>query len=190
MQNPYWYYFISLEKEFIDSIQYVELDPSNDASYSIFYAKMLFSTCAEIEVVLKALCAKASPSTKVNNIDDYRNAVLLLYPKFHEIEIQIPRYSRSLKPWDTWSRPFITKEKNNPFWWYAYTGVKHNRATEFREANQKNVLNALAALFAALIFFYQKEIDRGEIDTEPLLFEYPTMFPSHLVCEHKLQLSV
>src|SRR3989442_12946128 len=51
MKNPYWHYFISLEKDFLDSIQFVELDDANRTAFSIVYAKMLFSSCAEVEVV-------------------------------------------------------------------------------------------------------------------------------------------
>jgi hypothetical protein len=182
MKNPYWHYFISLEKDVLDSIQYVELDDANKTTFSIVYAKMLFSLCAEIEVILKALCERITPGGNPRNIDQYRETILKAFPAFHKIEIQIPRYMMSKKPWDLWSTG------KNPDWWHAYTSVKHNRAAAFCDANQGNVIEALAALFAGLLYFYQVEIDAGNFGPEPQLLDYPSMFPSPLVCSHRLEL--
>ena len=182
MKNPYWHYFISLEKDFMQSIEFVELDGSNHTAFSIVYAKLLFSTCAEIEVVLKALCARITPGGSPRNIDQYRETILSRYPAFHKIEIQLPRYAMSRTPWASWCTG------KNPSWWHAYTSVKHDRGAAFGEANQGNVVEALSALMAALLYFYQVEIDAGNFGPEPQLFEYPSMFPDHLVCSHKLKL--
>jgi len=182
MKNSYWHYFISLEKDFVESMQFVELDPANHLAFSISYAKMLFSACAETEVVLKGLCDRISPGGNPGNICQYRDTILQRYPAFHKIEIQIPRYQMTKKPWDSWST------RTNPAWWHAYTSVKHNRAASFASANQGNVIEALAALFAALLYYYQVEIDTGIFGPEPSVFDYPSMFPAHLVCQHKLQL--
>jgi hypothetical protein len=70
----------------------------------------------------------------------------------------------------------------------SYTSVKHNRAASFASANQGNVVEALAALFAALLYYYEVEIDAGNFGSEPHVFDYPSMFPAHLVTRHKLQL--
>lgn len=182
MKNPYWHYFISLEKDFLHSIEFVELDAYNQKAFSIAYAKLLFSTCAEVEVVLKALCAQISPGGKPRNIDEYREAILGGYPAFHKVEVQLPRYAMSRTPWASWS---VGK---NPAWWHAYTSVKHDRAAAFREANQGNVVDALSALFAALLYFYRIEIDAGNFGPEPQILEYPSAFPDHFVSEHKLKL--
>src|SRR5215207_9926949 len=82
MNNPYWHYFTSLEKDFVDSIQFVELDLANKGAFSIVYAKMLFSACAEVEVILKALCERITPGGSPRNIDQYREAILHHYPAF------------------------------------------------------------------------------------------------------------
>jgi hypothetical protein len=182
MKNPYWHYFISLEKDFLDSIQFVELDDANKTTFSIVYAKMLFSSCAEVEVILKDLCETIRPGGNPRNIDQYRETILTGFPAFHKVEIQIPRYAMSKRPWDSWSAG------KNPTWWHAYTSVKHNRAAAFCEANQGNVVEALAALFAALLYFYQTEINAGNFGPEPQLFEYRSMFPHYLVTSHKLEL--
>lgn len=182
MKNPFWHYFISLEKDFIHSIGFVELADSNQKAYSIVYAKLLFSTCAEVEVVLKALCAQITPGSKPRNIDEYREIVLGGFPAFHKVEIQLPRYAMSKTPWASWSAG------KNPAWWHAYTSVKHDRAAAFGDANQRNVVEALSALFSLLLYFYRVEIDAGNFVPEPQLLEYPSMFPDHFVCAHKLKL--
>lgn len=166
----------------MDSIQFVELDDDNKTTFSIVYAKMLFSSCAEIEVVLKALCERITPGSNPRCINRYRETILAHFPAFHKVEIQIPRYAMSKRPWVSWSAGC------NPTWWHAYTNVKHNRAAAFREANQGNVVEALAALFATLLYFYQTEIDSGNFGPEPQLLEYPSMFPDHFVVSHKLKL--
>lgn len=180
MKNPYWHYFISLEKDFMHSIEFVELADSNQNAFSIFYAKLLFTTCAEVEVVLKALCARVAPGGNPRNIDQYRQIILTKYPAFPKIEIQLPRYSMSRIPWASWS------DGINPAWWHAYTSVKHDRGAAFGDANQKNVVNALCALFSTLLYFYQTEIDAGNFNPEPQLLEYPTTFPNRFVSEHRL----
>jgi hypothetical protein len=182
MKNAFWHYFISLEKDFVDSIQFVELDGANKAAFSIVYAKMLFSSCAEAEVVMKALCEKITLGSDPRNIDQYREIVLRRFPSLPKIEIQIPRYAMVTRPWDSWS------SAKNPSWWRAYTNVKHNRAAAFGDANQGNVVEALSGLFAMLLYFYEAEINAGDFGPQPQLFEYPSMFPENIVCHHELQL--
>ena len=51
--------------------------------------------------------------------------------------------SISLKPFNAWISGMYAKLP----WWDSYNAVKHDRGTYFREANLKNCLNSLAALF-------------------------------------------
>jgi hypothetical protein len=184
---PFWHYFISLEKDFAESLQFVELDNANGNTFSIVYAKLLFSACAEVEVVLKELCNRIAPNGKYLNINDYRTTVLGGFSSFHKIEVQLPRYRLTIRPWAAW------ESGKNPEWWHGYTSVKHNRGIAFQKANQKNVTEAMAGLFAALLYFYQSEIKLGNFDPEPQLFYYRSMFPGHLilrdqlVCRHENQ---
>lgn len=48
-----------------------------------------------------------------------------------------------LIPFMNWSlQPY-----NSPDWWTPYNNVKHKRIKNYKEANLKNVLNSLAALY-------------------------------------------
>ena len=41
--NKYWRYYLLLEKKFIDTLNYVELDEKNFSTYSVEYAHQLLA---------------------------------------------------------------------------------------------------------------------------------------------------
>lgn len=184
MRHPHWFYFISLEREFAETIQYVEVAPDNSETFSIAYMKLLFSAAVECEIVLKKLCERLEPECRPANINELRDIILRHIPGIAEVKIELPRYSRTEQPWSSWG----SLEPKNPGWWRAYNKVKHKRSEEIQEANQANVISAVAGLFAALLYLYQAEINTSNFGPEPSLFEYPSMFPDHIVTRHKLQL--
>lgn len=76
-----------------------------------------------------------------------------------EQKVKVVDYEIELQPFEGWNntqnksnQEENNQEENNqkdrPMqWWRAFTNIKHNRHTKFGDANQKNVLNILAALF-------------------------------------------
>ena len=86
-----WHYFISLERDFIETINYVELSPRNAAAYSFEFAKLLLLIGSETDVVAKMLCKKIAPTTKAENIKDYRDIITNAFTGMHAVEIDIPR---------------------------------------------------------------------------------------------------
>ena len=182
MQLPHYQYFLALEHDFIESIRFAELHPNNSETFSTSYLKMLFSACIEIETVLKLLSQRDGDATIPRNIDQMRQRVLTVYPAFARLEVLVPRYSLNLSPWLSWD------SRTNPDWWHAYTATKHNRQTSYELANQKNVLEAIAGLFACLIFLYAADVPRISLDVEPNLFYYESLFPQHIVYGSELNL--
>ena len=99
MSNSSWYYFLSIEKDFVRTINFVELHTANSKAFSNEYAKLLLLLGSETDVVAKMLCNKIEPAKRAENIDDYRAIITTKFPGMHTIEIDIPRYGLKIKPW-------------------------------------------------------------------------------------------
>lgn len=169
-----WHYFLSLEKDFTRTIDFVELTPANDSAFSNEYAKLLLLVGSEVDVVAKLLCDKIAAGQRAENIVDYRKLIVAKFNGFHTIAIEIPRYSISVQPWLPWD-PAMAK---SPDWWTAYNNVKHERDKNFQDANQKNTTNALCGLLALLLYLYK---DEPHLQPYPEVLEYG--FPSYMVTE-------
>jgi hypothetical protein len=174
MSSQRWYYFLSIEKDFIRTLDFVELDPANGATFSNEYAKLLLLIGSEVDVVAKLVCDKAAPGQKAENIVDYSKIIPAAFNGFHTIEIEIPRYQMKVQPWLTWD-PSIAK---SPAWWKAYNDVKHERDQNFRDANQANVTSALCGLLALLLYLHK---DEEHLQPYPDLLNYG--FPDYIVTE-------
>ena len=74
-----------------------------------------------------------------------------------------------LKPFDEWR-----DERALP-WWKAFTDLKHDRISNFREATFKNVLNALAGVFIQLTLRHEQEFKEGRMALEL----YDLFFPKY-----------
>ena len=169
MKLPHWLYFLSLEKDFIKTIEYVEFDSSNELTFSIVYTKLYLSICSEVDVVAKLLCKKIFSTSNSSNINQYRSKIVDKYPNFHTVECLIPRYSLKLYPWASWS------ESKTPSWWKDYNNVTHERNLYSNLANQKNVRDSLCGLFCMLLYFYQSEFYIGDLVPIPNLLDYERM---------------
>jgi hypothetical protein len=148
-----WYYFLSIEKDFVRTLDFVHLCPPNFKSFSNEYAKLLLLAGREVDVVAKLLCDKVKPGAKAENIKDYRDIITAGFQGMHDVEIDIARYSMKLKPWASWDRSVA----QSPAWWTAYNNVKHERDKNFPEANQENALNSVCGLLALLLYYLKDE---------------------------------
>jgi hypothetical protein len=171
MSHPQWYYFLSIEKDFLSTIDFVEVHPANGKTFSNEYAKLLLLIGSEVDVVAKMLCKKEAAQEKADNIDDYRTALTKKFVGLHKVEIELPRYSLRLQPWKTWD-PAIAK---SPSWWKSYNNVKHERDINYLEANQENTLTALCGLLALLLYLFR---DVDYLQPFPELLNHG--FPSYL----------
>jgi hypothetical protein len=142
----HWNYFDAIEEDVIRVARFVEFSKDNFNTYSIELARILMSSASEADVVAKLLCKKFEPSSNPRNLNDYANIILPTHPKLSDLEIIVPRYGLTLDPWSSWT---LAKA---PSWWTAYNGVKHQRDTDFPKANLINALNAVAGLFALIVF--------------------------------------
>lgn len=153
--NQYWKQYILIEKEFKASIKYVAIDDSNFTAYSDVYAKLLLQIGSEIDVVAKLLCKEINSISNADNILQYQSEINTRFSEFENVTVSC--CDTDLKPWDGWAA-------SSPEWWKAYNGVKHNRnkietygsvtKENYKFANQKNVLNALAGLYQLEQYLY------------------------------------
>jgi len=166
-QSPtpiHWNYFLSLEQEVIALSRYIEICDKNSSTYSIELMKLLFSASSEVDVIAKIICKRINKKSKAKNIYHYRLAITKEFPKLSIQEVSMPLYGMELKPWSNWS------QSKTPKWWDAYNNVKHERNNYYHEANLKNTLNAIAALYVMLLYFHIDLAQNGTLSPSPEIF--------------------
>lgn len=154
----HWRYYMILEADFLKTERYLSFDlgdnnlynenspnnVGNSLAFSTEYVKQYQTICSEIDVIMKAICKEMQKPNKDNMKRDYTPIILgnIYWEKITRQKVAMR--STELQPFINWS-----EEPNYqpPDWWHLYNGVKHDRAVNFRNANLKNVLNALAGLY-------------------------------------------
>lgn len=162
----YWKNYISIEKEFTQTLNYVSLAEENYDTYSSAYIKILLQLGSEIDIVAKSYCQYLDKEFKGDKMSDYRSEIIKRKTDFSTTEVKIlqSRTIFSVKPWESWG---IVKEDNTaetPNWWKAYNKVKHDRYGNgcinnmerdyYKFANLEYTLYSLAGLYQLLIYFY------------------------------------
>jgi hypothetical protein len=147
-KNIYWNYFISIEDDLNNLSRFIEFDVRNENVFSIELVRLLISSSSEFEIVTKELCNIRDTTIRINNINDIRKNMLFFYPAIYDIEIIVPRFGLTYKPLINW------KNNNNCDWWASYNSVKHTRNEKYKDANLKNVINSIGALYIANLYYY------------------------------------
>jgi len=144
--KTYWNYYLVLEERFNNVLRYIELSEDNFSTYSYEFVNQLQAIVSEVDVIMKQICGFLQKENK--GINDYKGVILSKYSDITDQEVKISNIT--IKPFDNW--------QNEPlFWWKEYNKVKHGRANNFKLANMKNIINALAALYI-LEMNYLKDI--------------------------------
>lgn len=135
-------------------------DYGNSLAYSVEYIKQYQAICSEVDVVLEAIC-KELGTNRAENMRQYTET-LLNEDRWKNIVCQkVKMRNVVLKPFEGWGLEIDKKIR----WWEPYNGVKHHRNERLREANLKNVVNALAGLFILENYLVKYIGDRdGECD--------------------------
>ena len=158
LSQNHWKYYLMLEKRFIESLEYVELHKDNFNTFSNGYALLIQAIGAELDVVFKEFCGFSTEERK--NIADYAQHILTCTPEIKNQAISIQEYDIELRPFENWNGETAAKSLE---WWNAFTSIKHNRYSQLKQANQKNVLYALGALYL-MEMIYLREITSGTRD--------------------------
>ena len=112
------------------------------------------SAAAEAEVVAAQLARQVDKVPAKPTIDDLRNVFQARYPKFHTMEVLVPRSSRKLTPWSAWAG------NTNPTWWTAHNQIKHDRHNAFGQASLFNALEAAGVCFVCSYTFTNRSTRR------------------------------
>lgn len=156
-----WAFYLRLEKDFIESLNYVEFDEDNYSTFSIEFERMLLAICSEVDVLCKLFCKEIDPTASPSKILEYAE-ILCGYNGFISSEVRFERIKKIFVPFDG-----LTNE-DTPDWWKAYNKVKHQRTynDNYKKGNLKNVFMALAALYS-LNRHYCKNIATSGVFNEP-----------------------
>lgn len=160
-ETKVWTFYLRLEKEFMDTLTYVEFSQDNFSTYSIEYEKQLLSIGSEVDVLCKLLCKEIDSSQNPSNMDQYAN-VLCGYGNLTTTKITFQLNRQDYIPFNGWV------VGNNPPWWKAYNKVKHERLKDenYKRGNLENVFMALAGLYVLNRFCFKK-IKQSHLELSP-----------------------
>lgn len=168
----FWKQYLLLEKDFLETDEFVTIDKSNFKTFSSRYTYLLLNICSEIDSIAEEYCKVLGRKPK--NIIAKVWAIVTKTPRIKN-EHAITKYPYEvIKP-----APFQAfDDKVAAEWWRNYNLVKHARAEEPSDsipnsqlANLKSVLCALAALYILCQNFY-KLLGPSDLQLEPSrLFE-------------------
>ena len=133
-------YYRILENEVKMIMEYVDPSIDNMKTYSLRIYQILTSICIEIENNFKGILS-ANCIDKKENMCDYYQVNKFLKLDQYEVEIIGTKDELYLKPFENWH------DEYKPLNWYqSYNGVKHYRTNNLKDANLKNLLEAISAL--------------------------------------------
>ena len=172
----YWRQYKFLEKDFIDSADYVSIAKQNYPAFSNEYLKLILCICGEIDSVTAVLVPDPAKS---NSVPARIAAYFDMKKNFRDTEIQtrFPFEEIHLKPFVKFN-VYEGGIEGAP-WWKAYNELKHNRFETLpsgrrvlQYANLENALNAMAALCLLLYELSSKcGINDDDIYMKPRLFD-------------------
>ena len=155
-----WEMYQSLEKEFLNYLEYVPLSLQHYDVWSIPLVNLFNNIGSSVD----SFCKNAIVCDSLNNFPDIdlirtndRLHNMISYRKIFETRYKVStRQIFELKnftpiiPFKEWS-----SEESAPEWWGRYTDIKHNRFEYKERATLKTTMDALAGLF--LLFLSHKE---------------------------------
>lgn len=178
----HWRYFLSLEREFCDTLRYVEFTPAQQNVYSFEYARLLILVCSELDVLFKVICTSVEPSNDADSIEKYFACVTTKYRVQSEV-VRVDRYSSRIAPFEHWN------EHAPPSWWTAHNKVKHHRHEHFEQATLSNTLQALSGLFVANLLVLNEFTLIDNVHDVPLLLGRDEE-PGHLLLQSGYRVSL
>lgn len=158
----HWEYYLILEKDFLETERYITFDLGdnylytsstvadygNSLCFSNEFVKQYQAICSEIDVILKSICKEINCNSTANNMEQYSNEILNVWSGI--VQQKVKMKDIELQPFANWS---YSPSYKSPNWWTPYNKVKHERLLNYKNANLKNISNALAALYILEQYF-------------------------------------
>ena len=159
-ETTVWRFYLNLEKEFINTLNYVELSEDNYSTYSIEYEKLLLSIGSEVDILLKMLC-KMVEGKNLQNIKEYAQ-ILCEYNNLTSTVIICDINKQTYRPFEKWS------ENSSPTWWKDYNQIKHNRLDNDnrKKGNLENVILGMSGLYLLNRFCF-RNIKKSRLEIGP-----------------------
>ncbi len=166
----YWKQYRLLERDLIQTDEYVSIDKDNYNTFSNQYTKLLLMICSEMDSIAEVLCrihGDKIPFGIKNKLD----MLIEEYPNLKKYRVNA-KYPYDIKN----ITPMVKFADSVSDWWQAYNDIKHRRmeANEagrynYTKANLKNVLHAMAALYILNRKVYDSLEDEGKPGKEVLI---------------------
>lgn len=177
----YWRQYQMIERDVIETNDYVTIDVKNYGTFSAQYVKILLNVCSEIDsllVQMRQLIAQKYPACDIDVKD------ISILKKIEAVKVEYVDLNKmtviTKRPYDVIKvLPFVKfDEKSSDVWWQDYNKVKHQRDElipgsnkyYYEKANLKNCISALSAFYLLCVLMY--ELLDGDIqELESNLFE-------------------
>lgn len=182
-----WNYYLLLEEHLLRTDNYVSLCDDNYCTYSLEYYNIYQSACAEIENVMKIVCAYFSEEEvdleKINEMNFYElfeticKMNLIIADEKTMRPVKLMDYQCESKYPISTFRPWADLKENEKdgskyiVWWQQHNKVKHQRTNflsdignTFSYANLRNTLYSLGALYILNLCFIYKKCKDLEIE--------------------------
>jgi len=191
-------YFVELQRRLFDIFRYASCHESNFDTFSIMLESLLVDTCSFFDSLCQTFIREKEKAghafkeqakirdfgKKVTGADDfsfadYRTLLegdLILSKK--EVNLNAYEYAPYAIPMPHNPTPALTGFPVAPFkewatgasspWWKAFTDLKHDRLSNFREAKLRHVIYSLAGVFIILSLHHELEFKKS---MKPELFD-------------------
>lgn len=152
----HWEYYLVLERDFLETERYVSFelgenylydgishtDLGNSMSFSDEFIKQYQGICSEVDVIMKTICKELGNSAANDMEHGYTPTILQNWSTIRNQKVKLKDVE--LQPFLNWEQ---APNYKSPDWWPPYNKVKHERIRNYKKANLKNVINALAGLY-------------------------------------------
>lgn len=152
-ENGYfWEYYMDLERQFIDFLNYVPYLDGNETVYSFRLMNLILAVGAHVDSAFKEMFRSPEFSKKYDKILKKVNSGKATIKDYRELENDYGLSKREVVfkrlPERETVRPFQQFEfSKSPKWWTDYNEIKHEFSLNFTKANLKNVRDSLAGAF-------------------------------------------
>ena len=103
--NNYWSQYRLLEKEYLNTLQFITLDEDNDNAFSHAYIKLILELGIEIDVVFKQFCKMLDEHFDGKSIGIYKELIQSKKSDFIKQTVPVEIANRIISPWEDWSDP-------------------------------------------------------------------------------------
>ena len=167
----YWKQYQLIERDLIQTDDYVSIVKENYGTFSNQYMKLLLVICSEMDSIAEVLCRMREDKVPFGIVNKL-NALTEEYPnlKNYRVCTKYPYDIMHFVPMAKFSDTSVSD------WWQAYNDIKHRRMetndagrSNYTKANLKSVLHAMAALYILNRTLYDSLEDNGKTSDEILI---------------------